>query len=145
MQVKFEDSTTLHCTHPGCKASEAKKTFIGRGARTAHKRHMDIHNKPYLCPFMTCKRHTEGFSRKDNRNHHVKSHDREGGNSYNPKKRRTKNHMKLKPMKHAEAILSLLKDILEELKDILEEMEMEKEGDPEKDAKRDDLSPSSGI
>jgi hypothetical protein len=101
---------------------------------------MDTHNKPYLCPVAGCRRHTEGFSRKDNRNNHVKSHDRaanpgtfrriysevpetkvSGMNAYNREKRRTKK-LTLRLMK--QAIVSLL-----------EEMEMEEEGDSEEDAK----------
>ncbi|KAI5801943.1 hypothetical protein FPQ18DRAFT_374250 [Pyronema domesticum] len=138
--IKSEDLTTLHCTHPDCKASEAERTFSGSGARTAHRRHMDTHNKPYICPVVGCRRHTEGFSRKDNRNNHVKSHDRaanpdtsrriysevpvtkvSGINAYNREQRRKKK-LTLKLMK--QAIVSLL-----------EEMEMEEEGGSEDDAK----------
>jgi hypothetical protein len=35
---------------------------------------MDSHTKPYICPYVDCKRNSEGFSRRDNLNIHLKSH-----------------------------------------------------------------------
>jgi len=37
------------------------------------RRHMDSHNKPYICPDVKCRRHTSGFSRRDNLANHMKS------------------------------------------------------------------------
>ncbi|KAI5818482.1 hypothetical protein BZA77DRAFT_291572 [Pyronema omphalodes] len=138
--IKSDDPPILHCTHPDCKSSQAERTFTGPGAKTAHRRHMDTHNKPYFCPVKGCRRNTEGFSRKDNRNNHIKSHDRTANpgtsqriypettqtkissmSAYNRAQRRTKK-LTLRLIK--QAIVSLL-----------EEMELEEEVDSEEDVK----------
>jgi len=35
---------------------------------------MDAHHRPHKCPNVACERHTKGFSRRDNLNAHVKTH-----------------------------------------------------------------------
>lgn len=35
---------------------------------------MDTHHRPYTCPKPTCGRHVNGFSRRDNLNAHLKTH-----------------------------------------------------------------------
>ncbi|KAF8542020.1 hypothetical protein BDD12DRAFT_908247 [Trichophaea hybrida] len=65
----------LRCTFPFCTAKDEDKVFTGKGATSAHKRHMDSHTKPYICPDVQCPRHTNGFSRRDNLTNHKKLHD----------------------------------------------------------------------
>ncbi|KAF8533213.1 hypothetical protein BDD12DRAFT_899917 [Trichophaea hybrida] len=87
----------LRCTFPSCTAKEEDKCFIGKGATSAYKsdtpapnalcydrpclmltvmcrRHMDSHTRPYICPYVECPRHTNGFSRRDNLTSHIKIH-----------------------------------------------------------------------
>lgn len=70
----ISSSVPLYCTYPSCTANEEDKVFTGKGATSAHKRHMDSHNKPYICPDVKCPRHTNGFSRRDNLANHIKIH-----------------------------------------------------------------------
>ncbi|KAF8243527.1 hypothetical protein K440DRAFT_664064 [Wilcoxina mikolae CBS 423.85] len=74
----------LRCTYQPCTAKEEDKIFIGKGAKSAHKRHMDGHTKPHTCPHVECPRHIRGFARRDNYNNHLKTHD-------NKKKKRRRN------------------------------------------------------
>jgi hypothetical protein len=48
---------------------------------------MDSHTKPYTCHYVNCKRNTEGFSRRDNLNIHLKSH--RGSNRKKPRRIRS--------------------------------------------------------
>lgn len=87
----------LRCTYPSCTAKEEDKIFTGKGAKsalkyvpyvrqclgppakpyhslTASRRHMDGHTKPYVCTEVGCPRRTRGFSRRDNYNNHLKTH-----------------------------------------------------------------------
>ncbi|KAA8906645.1 hypothetical protein FN846DRAFT_906932 [Sphaerosporella brunnea] len=65
--------TPLRCTYQPCNAKDEDKVFRGQGARAAHKRHMDGHEKPHTCPYSHCQRNQigNGFSRKDNLNVHI--------------------------------------------------------------------------
>jgi len=72
--VSGDSAEPLRCTYSGCTSKEEDRIFTGRGAKPAHKRHMDTHHRPYTCPEPTCGRHTNGFSRRDNLNAHLKTH-----------------------------------------------------------------------
>ncbi|KAF8244374.1 hypothetical protein K440DRAFT_636130 [Wilcoxina mikolae CBS 423.85] len=70
-----DSSGQLRCTFPSCTAKDEDKVFTGKGATSAHKRHMDSHTRPYICPDVQCPRHTNGFSRRDNLTSHKKTHE----------------------------------------------------------------------
>ncbi|KAF8532630.1 hypothetical protein BDD12DRAFT_868612 [Trichophaea hybrida] len=74
----------LRCTYQSCTAKEEDKIFIGKGAKSAHKRHMDGHTKPHTCPYPDCSRHTRGFARRDNFNNHLKTHQNKKKHRHRP-------------------------------------------------------------
>ncbi|KAF8544866.1 hypothetical protein BDD12DRAFT_813669 [Trichophaea hybrida] len=71
--LKSNDSpVAFRCTYPSCK--DKHKVFAGKDAKRAHKRHMDAHLCPYVCPTTTCPRNKRGFTRKDNLMIHIQRH-----------------------------------------------------------------------
>ncbi|KAI5792748.1 hypothetical protein FPQ18DRAFT_402022 [Pyronema domesticum] len=71
MHISEQLSPTYQCSDATCPQKD--KIFHGPGAKTAWRRHLNTHSKPFTCPEPHCSRHSEGngFSRKDNLNYHM--------------------------------------------------------------------------
>ncbi|KAF8540013.1 hypothetical protein BDD12DRAFT_835516 [Trichophaea hybrida] len=93
---------------------------------------MDSHTKPYTCYHPNCKRYTEGFSRRDNLNIHLKSH--RGSKGKKPRRMRSpevdggvsSGDLRRIERKRQRDMLKL---VLKTTKSLLKQVEEEQEGD----------------
>ncbi|KAF8252405.1 hypothetical protein K440DRAFT_633710 [Wilcoxina mikolae CBS 423.85] len=143
--------TLLRCTFPSCTAKEEDKIFTGKGAKTQHKRHMDSHTKPYTCHHQNCRRYTEGFSRRDNLNIHLKSH--RGSKGKKPRRMRSPEEVdgsvsggdlrRIEKKRQRDMLKLMLKTTKKLLRQIEEEEEGDSTSEDSDDESEDEMAESS--